>query len=319
MIESIYSAINDYCAKKDLEAGAGGSLRHLLVRGYSNLIIFFFLRNGKNPVAVAKIDRFKRGILAKENRVLSQIVKEPKISKTVPDPIIYIDDRSGECIVESALPGMNLVRSKNILDRAYLDSLMQGLCDWLVELQSLRGVTMFCTIDEDMVSKLYGDMENVAEKKQSSRTIFKNYNKDIKRLFGRIRGKSIPSVLLHGDFWADNILLDNGNIGIVDWDKAEEKGFPVCDLFDFCLQIGRLYNSSFAERYKFYMDRVDRYADDAFFSGGISEILVKWVTYYCKRLNIDRDMTEVIFLWYMVTKYGHAGILDLFFSKKRIF
>jgi len=50
----------------------------------------------------------------------------------------------------------------------------------------------------------------------------------------RVVGQTIPCVPVHGDFWLNNLLVDEHNhelTGIVDWDHAILNGLPLLDLF----------------------------------------------------------------------------------------
>jgi aminoglycoside phosphotransferase (APT) family kinase protein len=44
---------------------------------------------------------------------------------------------------------------------------------------------------------------------------------------------TLPLGWAHGDFWAENLLVDRGGLGtVVDWDWAEPHGLPALDLMD---------------------------------------------------------------------------------------
>lgn len=66
-------------------------------------------------------------------------------------------------------------------------------------------------------------------------------------LRGRLDGHRTPQTVVHGDFWAGNLLTDRGRIlGVIDWEHARLAGSPVRDL------------ARFATSYSLYLDRHTR-------------------------------------------------------------
>jgi hypothetical protein len=48
----------------------------------------------------------------------------------------------------------------------------------------------------------------------------------------RLRGTPVRLTVVHGDYWAGNVLVDGGRItGVVDWERAEIGGLPIWDPF----------------------------------------------------------------------------------------
>ncbi|MDQ2751002.1 MAG: phosphotransferase [Actinomycetota bacterium] len=63
----------------------------------------------------------------------------------------------------------------------------------------------------------------------------------------RLRRHRTPRTIVHGDFWAGNILVRDGAVsGVVDWERSEPAGAPVRDL------------ARFAVTYSLYLDRHSR-------------------------------------------------------------
>jgi hypothetical protein len=44
---------------------------------------------------------------------------------------------------------------------------------------------------------------------------------------------AVPSGFEHGDLWPDNVVVDRGTFGVLDWESARAHGFPLWDLFYF--------------------------------------------------------------------------------------
>ena len=66
-------------------------------------------------------------------------------------------------------------------------------------------------------------------------------------LRGRLDGQRTPQTVVHGDFWAGNLLTERGRVlGVIDWEHACLSGSPVRDL------------ARFATSYSLYLDRHTR-------------------------------------------------------------
>jgi Phosphotransferase enzyme family len=66
-------------------------------------------------------------------------------------------------------------------------------------------------------------------------------------LAGRLAGYRTPQSVVHGDFWAGNLLVDKGRVlGVIDWEHARLTGSPASDL------------ARFATSYSLYLDRHSR-------------------------------------------------------------
>jgi hypothetical protein len=66
-------------------------------------------------------------------------------------------------------------------------------------------------------------------------------------LRGRLEGHWTPQSVVHGDFWAGNLLTKQGRVlGVIDWEHACLTGSPVRDL------------ARFATSYSLYLDRHTR-------------------------------------------------------------
>lgn len=69
----------------------------------------------------------------------------------------------------------------------------------------------------------------------------------IAALQSRLAGLSIAGSVVHGDFWAGNLLVAAGRIcGVIDWEESRPHGLQVCDI------------ARFAVTYSLYLDRHTR-------------------------------------------------------------
>lgn len=293
--------------------------RYLLIHGYSNTIIFIFPTDKKFPSFIVKFDRFKRRVIQKEYEILTKLNKEPFIKDTIPQPLGYFCNLEGEFIIQTALRGVNLLHSKLLSRGKTLNNVFRIIIDWLIGLQTQQRDRESFFVDELLISRLYEDLENISREDKKNSDIFSRYSHKLRNLFEQIKGENIPYVLQHGDFWPGNILMDNNKIGIVDWDRATETGFPLCDMLDFSLQCSRLFYSSLFERYQMHIAYIDRYAYNAFFERGIEGLVKKYIDAYCLQLGISSGAAKVIFLWHLITKYKDLNVMELFFLNEAKF
>lgn len=76
-------------------------------------------------------------------------------------------------------------------------------------------------------------MQGLADDFTVLATLLPSARADFERLENHLRATmaSVPSVMTHGDLWAGNVFVINGQlVGIIDWDGARTNGIPGTDL-----------------------------------------------------------------------------------------
>lgn len=116
-----------------------------------------------------------------------------------------------------------------------------------------------------------------------------------------LRAMDLPIVFEHGDLSHPNILmLDQGGIGVVDWEQAEPLGLPACDLIFFLAYVGFAKNQS--REYGGYLPAFQ----SAFF--GKDAWARPFIQSYAKRLQLPSASLPPLFLlcWFRYL----SGLVD---------
>ena len=159
--------------------------------------------------------------IAREARVLTALrEKSPSASESIPE-VVTCEDGDRPLLVETALVGPLMTRR---MLRADPVRCVDTVVSWLISLPaSHHGGTSFERLFVEPLS-LFAEFfpEAATERDLVSRTL---------EIVEPLRGASLPRVFEHGDLSHPNlILLPSGRIGVVDWELAEEDGFPLHDL-----------------------------------------------------------------------------------------
>jgi len=293
-------------------------LKSILMHGYSNLLIFVFIPGNRNPEFIIKINQSGESNLKNEFDILAIIEKNMFLSGMVPKPISYCNYDGTQYFIQTALRGVNFSLSGSILNKNMLRGALTRINKELVKFNTSAD-RQYLLLDEIKTLQLYRDIQDVFCQDRGHNAAFSRYEGRLKNLFYRIKGMRIPFVIQHNDFWPGNILSDNGRIGIIDWDRAEKKGYPLCDLFDLLFNCSRLLYSSIFKRYVFDTLNFEKYVLNAFFGKGISNLAEEFINSYRFSLNLDAEIIKPLFLWYMARKYKNSSLLELFFRNESNF
>ncbi len=127
--------------------------------------------------------------------------------------------------------------------------------------------------------------------------------------------KSLPLVLYHGDFSADNLMIHNGNIsGIIDWEYSIQNCLPLIDLiFLFCNVFKKINNVS-----------IIKAMQEVVILNNIGNLEVNEINSYCEHIGINKDiikplslMCVVYFIAYRLesnSEISRVSIFDKHFS-----
>jgi aminoglycoside phosphotransferase (APT) family kinase protein len=183
------------------------------------------------------------GAVEAECRILQELAARPlgPLAETIPRLVEVVEFEQRHAAVMSALPGRPLSTASqtrgHARDAAAVTADFQAAGEWLAELQratagDVAPVDMSSGVIERLRERFAGDPGLEA---------------DVERLgyvHGHLSESAAPRTVVHGDFWAGNILVSNGRVtGVVDWEAATVSGEPVRDL------------ARFANMYALYLDR----------------------------------------------------------------
>jgi aminoglycoside phosphotransferase (APT) family kinase protein len=247
-----------------------------------HVVALLIPRGAREPRLVVKMPRLEgdgAGI-AREALVLRELRGTcPDASPSVPQVVAYAGgDRP--LLIETAFGGPLVTRATL---RAAPTRCVDEVVKWLISLSSAprdSSVPYERLIAEPLSRFADSFPEPAPEDELVARTL---------EIVEPLREASVPRVIEHGDLSHPNlILLPSGRVGVVDWELAEEDGFPLHDLSFF------LAFSTFALR---RCQRADEYLaafHDAFFGrGGWARSRVRG---YADALELDEEVLTSLFV-----------------------
>jgi aminoglycoside phosphotransferase (APT) family kinase protein len=233
------------------------------------------------PKLVVKVPRLPGDDdgIAREARVLTTLQeRSPVASQSAPE-VVACEDGDRPVLVETALVGPPMTRRVLRADPARC---IDTVVSWLMSLPRSDGDgTSFDRLIAEPLSVFSESFPEAAgERDLVSRTL---------EIVEPLRDPSLPRVFEHGDLSNPNlILLSSGRVGVVDWELAEEQGFPLHDLsFFFAFATFALRPTSTAE------EHVAAFRDAFFGRAGWAR---SRVLAYADRLEVDRAALAPLFL-----------------------
>jgi aminoglycoside phosphotransferase len=217
--------------------------------------------------------------IAREARVLTALrEKSPWASESIPE-VVACEEGDRPFLVETALVGPLMTRR---MLRANPLRCVDAVDSWLISLPcSDQGGTSFERLIVEPLS-LFAEFfpEAASERDLVSRTL---------EIVEPLRSASLPHVFEHGDLSHPNlILLPSGRVGVVDWELAEEGGFPLHDLsFFLAFATFALRRTPTPEEY------VTAFGDTFFGRAGWAR---SRVLAYAERLELDPVLLAPLFL-----------------------
>jgi aminoglycoside phosphotransferase len=154
-----------------------------------------------------------------------QLAKE--VCDTVPRLVELRADVPG--VAMFAQPGVPMFvsfhRGRHIHDRAAVRADFTAAARWLAALQSTRaGEAARLDVDPSIFAAAEVQLAGAQEQLRTARLA-------LLVLRRRLQGHRAVQTVVHGDFWAGNILIRDGRVsGVVDWERANPCGSPVRDL-----------------------------------------------------------------------------------------
>jgi aminoglycoside phosphotransferase len=210
-----------------------------------------FLNDSGAAVGVAKIarDHHAERDVGREHDALRRVLARGAMASSIPEPLdlTRIDGRL--TLVTSALNGEPMMTryyaKGHTDDRTEVESDFRAAFDWLLDLQARTGA-MRVPLDEAF-DRYAGD-------------VLPRYRAQIgwsveeEAIFAAAEARArslsdldVPLCVSHGDYWMGNILMrDNRVVGVIDWERADDRAVPFRDLY------------KFPTSYGFYLDRTSR-------------------------------------------------------------
>ncbi len=287
----------------DLAAyGAAGPLTCLLLtprfRTSMHVIWLVFPQRGADPVLVAKIPRapdLATGLDQEAAHLRRLLAVYPQGSESVPRVVTFERIGAYPVLLETALAGQRM-------DPAYVRRHTQSCCrqvtTWLTALHaaSRSACGPEASWYERQVAELLSYLETccpwtAAERKRWQLT---------RSLVAPLGRHDLPLVFQHGDLCHPNIFrLRDGRVGVVDWELAQPRGLPLCDLVFFLTYV------AYALTGRGNPEQMRRAFHEAFFQQ--RPWTHRYVQPYLEQLGLPREtLTPLFALCWVRYLYGLA-------------
>jgi len=255
----------------------------------SGHLIFFLLPQGSAaPTMIAKVPRLpgeaQRLELESQNLCMAAQLKEGGF-EAVPKIIAYDTFHGYRLLVETAVPGQTMRPA--FVKRHRTQCLELGL-GWLLEFHqaSLRNQAGVRGQAAQTIMSRMANLESLSALSESDeRCVAKSM-----RIARDLQAQHLPTVFEHGDFSSPNLLISaTGQLGVVDWELANDCGLPGPDLFFFLSYIGFAVAGATQQNEK-YMAAFQ----SAFFSRDAWAL--PYIRQYWQGLGLDRGVASGLFV-----------------------
>jgi aminoglycoside phosphotransferase (APT) family kinase protein len=218
--------------------------------------ILIFPPGAARPAYVAKVPTTDAAALSVEREAerLAEVggrVAGP-VSATIPELVATVEHLGRPVLVMTALPGQSMLAAyhawRHTARREAVAADFAAAGDWLAALHGAVGRKG--PVGGNGQASLARMLDGVADalgRRFGGQPGADADLAELAALRGRLEGHWTPQSVVHGDFWAGNLLTKQGRVlGVIDWEHACLTGSPVRDL------------ARFATSYSLYLDRHTR-------------------------------------------------------------
>ena len=216
----------------------------------AKVTILIFPPGAARPAYVAKVPTTDAAALSVEREAerLAEVgdrVAGP-VSATIPELVATVEHLGRPVLIMTALPGQSMLAAyhswRHTARREVVAADFAAAGDWLAGLQSAVGRD-----GQASVARMLDGVADVLGRRFGGQAGADADLAQLAALRGRLEGHRTPQSVVHGDFWAGNLLTERGRVlGVIDWEHARLTGSPVRDL------------ARFATSYSLYLDRHTR-------------------------------------------------------------
>ncbi len=216
----------------------------------AKMTVLLFPPGAARPAYVAKVpttDVAARSV-EREAAQLAQVGARPlgPVAATIPQIIATVEHLGRPVLVMTALPGQSMLAAyhswRHTARREAVAADFAAAGGWLAGLHRATAGTEQASLAE----LLDGAGESIGRRFGGQPGTEADLA-ELAGLAGRLAGHRTPASVVHGDFWAGNLMVDRGRgLGVVDWEAGRPAGSPVGDL------------ARFATSYSLYLDRHTR-------------------------------------------------------------
>lgn len=216
----------------------------------AKVTILLFPPGAARPAYVAKVpttDAAARSVEREAERLAEVGGRVPgQVSATIPELVATVEHLGRPVLVMTALPGQSMLAAyhswRHTARHEPVAADFAAADDWLAGLHGAVGGN-----GQASVAQMLDGVADVLGRRFGGQPGTDADLAEIAALRGRLASHRTPQSVVHGDFWAGNLLTERGRVlGVVDWEHARPTGSPVRDL------------ARFATSYSLYLDRHTR-------------------------------------------------------------
>lgn len=276
---------------------------YLLKSGFRKDLLFIFTNHHPNPICIGYFTSEEKVIprLKIQFEILSELKKSQSnlIKASVPEPFIWkkLDNKWFLCL--GIVPGKPL---GTYLDNPSLkNTYIHTTTNWLKEIHTLYE-TNRPSLAEYMTSK--------------------NYCTELVELLKPHKNETIPLVLKQGDFHPSNVLFDQNQIYVIDWEYSSFEGTALYDLFYFLIhiyrrnlvagkRIGSVYKNSQPSGENINIPTYNDFKEVFFKGGAVYEETKELIYNFCTSVTLDSKMAKLLFYLFLNHYMGEEFLKKL--------
>lgn len=264
--------------------------------GRGQNILFLFEGASPRPCALAKVTQVAGGQvqLQREHEALTglQVRLGQAMRSTVPAPLAFISAKALTVMLETVLPGRSMYRDlrNSWWPRRLVARHLHLAQDWLIRFQQST-VIGDGPADESIIREhITAPLEAFRQLTPLSMHEQQMIDQALETA-RRLRGERLPVVAQQGDFWARNLVVQNGRVGVVDWARFHPRQAPFADLFMFATS----YGLSYPWRWGCWADPVAAFRATYLSRSWLARSVHDWVHTYCRRMRVSSAWLDVFF------------------------
>ena len=232
------------------QAGARAACLAMSRDPNAKVTILLFPPGAARPAYVAKVpttDAAARSVEREAERLAEVGDRElGPAAATIPKLVATVEHLGRPVLIMTAMPGQSMLAAyhtwRHTARREAVAADFAAAGGWLAGLQSTPGGH-----EQASVAQLLDGVADVLGRRFGGQPGADADPASLAALRERLDGHRTPHTVVHGDFWAGNLLTEQGRVlGVIDWEHACLAGSPVRDL------------ARFATSYSLYLDRHTR-------------------------------------------------------------
>lgn len=235
--------------------------------------------------------------LQHEHEALTAVWQNPDLQNSVPRPLGLFPFNNNFVLLEQCLPGVPLkvlLRRQQRVSPAEVRQDSQQALAWLQKMQQATQAGMDTFSGETAVTTRLERINTPLPEKfvQNLRAMAREYE-----------GLAIPLSSRHGDYWPGNLMLHEGQLGIIDWEDFTAVASPFHDLFLFFTNYTHTYPWQGWRWTKATVAFQRAFFDDNWFS----QLINSSVKDYFQALNLPPASAALFFTLFLLDRAAPAA------------